>query len=161
MSTQSPVSPSDPLMIAFKKYQETSEYKNTEHWTIKAEDVNHASGVLWAAFDAGCKIKTSGFLGGNTDEKTNVMFTEIWEAARQFYQPKWVRIDGPEDLPKEKGKYLWQSRFQNPHVGYEEIHCLSFTPGDEFDFWNHEKYVAWQVFQPYQPEEKQPDLEND
>lgn len=77
----------------------------------------------------------------------------IWNAAKEFYQPKWVRIDGPEDLPKEKGKYLWQKRFEKPHPGYEELVYVAFDPTDEFDSWNYEKYVAWIKLEPYQPQE--------
>lgn len=47
-----PVRDDEPLMIAWKKYKETDEFKNSEKW---AQYVTHPhiGGSLWAVFEAG------------------------------------------------------------------------------------------------------------
>ncbi len=53
MSEQTPVKHDDPMMVAWNKYKETDEFKNTNHWTIEARNEEQSDGVLWGAFIAG------------------------------------------------------------------------------------------------------------
>ena len=46
----SPCPENHPLMIAWKAYQETDDFKNTRRWAVIPE---HVQGSLWAAFMAG------------------------------------------------------------------------------------------------------------
>jgi hypothetical protein len=53
MPTMTPVAADDPLMIAWKAYQETEDFANTLNWLGK--DGQDPKGTLWAAFMAGFK----------------------------------------------------------------------------------------------------------
>lgn len=55
---------------------------------------------------------------------------------------EWVRIDGPDDLPKEEGFYLWQYRSNGGH-NVQYIHDT--TP----EYYVAE-YAAWRKVEPYQ-----------
>lgn len=82
-------------------------------------------------------------------------FEAGWHSARQFYQPKWVRIDGPEDLPKEEGFYLVSRKEKEFHTDPQAIAEFRLN-NDIFELgWIH-TYDAWQKIEGYQPEEKQP-----
>lgn len=72
----------DPLMVAWKKYQESADFQNSKHWALRLtppieaggrrqqEDImphehreRHVEGSLWAAFMAGwtsCAADTQG-----------------------------------------------------------------------------------------------------
>ena len=78
-----PVAQDDPLMIAWKAYQETDDYKNSKYWALRLAPFLHApsespaarhveceimsldqrerhvQGSLWAAFMAGFRARPS------------------------------------------------------------------------------------------------------
>lgn len=43
-------SPDEPVMVAWKAYQATDDYKNTRNWALHEK---HVDGSLWAAFSHG------------------------------------------------------------------------------------------------------------
>lgn len=47
MSEMTAVPADDPLMVAWKAYEATADYRNTRTWALKPE---HVDGSLWAAF---------------------------------------------------------------------------------------------------------------
>lgn len=66
MSTMTPVSPDDPLMIAWTAYKSTEDFSNSLKWAMayeysagrpiaESQRVAHAEGSLWAAFMQGFK----------------------------------------------------------------------------------------------------------
>lgn len=52
MSASTPMAKNDPIFLAWKKYKESEEFKNTYHWGLHE---GHLEGLLWAAFLAGCR----------------------------------------------------------------------------------------------------------
>lgn len=49
-SAMTPIHPEHPIMLAWERYKQTGEYRNTRYF---ATDVEHVDGSLWAAFFAG------------------------------------------------------------------------------------------------------------
>jgi hypothetical protein len=49
---EAPVADDDPLMIAWKAYQETDDFKNSESWARHVVQP-HLQGSLWGVFMAG------------------------------------------------------------------------------------------------------------
>jgi hypothetical protein len=49
-SVMAAVPESDPLMVAWKAYEQTADYRNTRKWALQDQ---HVDGSLWAAFMRG------------------------------------------------------------------------------------------------------------
>lgn len=47
--------PTEPVMVAWKVYQDTEDFANSKKWAIHSE---HVQGSLWAAFSEGFRLAT-------------------------------------------------------------------------------------------------------
>jgi hypothetical protein len=88
MNPQSPVPDDDPLMIAWKAYIATADFKNSKHWAmrIRAERTDyeimpfeqreqHVMGSLWAAFAAGFTLSAE----SETPEQAKPPYPREWD----------------------------------------------------------------------------------
>lgn len=50
MSAEARLPETAPIMVAFRKYKQTDEFRNSANWAL---DAKHTEGSLWAAFVQG------------------------------------------------------------------------------------------------------------